>query len=181
MQKLLKISDFLSRVCQWAARFAGLLLLILTALIIYDVIGRKFFNTGSVKLQELEWHLHGAIAMLGFGYAYTQNAHVRIDIFAEKMSNRTKLWFEFWAIVLLLIPGMLILAWYGYAFAERSFIRGEVAPGGLGLSNRWIVKSLVLISAVLTIFGGMAVAIRCLATLRGMRETCFESRGLWTR
>jgi len=181
MKTLLKVSDILSWVCKWAARFAGALLLILTALIMYDVIGRKFFNTGSLKLQELEWHLHGAIAMLCFGYAYTRNAHVRIDIFAGKMSERAKLWLEFWGILLLLIPGMLILAWYGYTFAERSFTRNEVAPGGLGLSHRWIVKSLVPVSAILTIFGGVSVAIRCLATLRGVRETPFESRGLWTR
>ena len=53
---MLALAHILDRICVYAARFAGLLLLILTAVIIYDVIGRKFFNTGSVALHELEWH-----------------------------------------------------------------------------------------------------------------------------
>lgn len=181
MSMMETIAAALSRVCLLAARFAGLLLVILTFVILYDVVGRKFFNTGSVKLQEIEWHLHGAIAVLGFGYAYTRNAHVRIDIFARRMSDRLKIKLELWGILLFLIPGMLILAWYGYNFAERSFLRGEVAPGGLGLSHRWIVKSLVPVSALLTICGGLAVALRCLLVLRGEKDTVFESKGLWTR
>ncbi|WP_424985738.1 TRAP transporter small permease subunit [Microbulbifer sp. S227A] len=166
MQKLLAISDAADALCRMVARLSGYLLLVLTAVILYDVIGRKFFATGSFKLQELEWHLHGAIAMLGFGYAYTRNAHVRIDIFAGLMSARFKLWLEIAGVVLFLIPFMGLVAWFGYEFAERAFARGETSVGGLGLSHRWIIKSVIPVSAVLTIVGGVSVALRCFVTLR---------------
>lgn len=183
MTRVLKISDALSWACLMAARFAGLLLLVLTAVIMYDVIGRKFFATGSFKLQELEWHLHGAVAVLGFGYAYTRNAHVRIDIIARRLSDQLKLRLEFWAIVLFLIPSMAILMWYGVEYTWRAFERGETAPGGLGLSHRWIVKSLVPLSALFAILGGLSVALRCRVALRrpDLLDTPFESTGLWTR
>lgn len=183
MNTVLAFSNVLSWICKIAARFAAILLFVLTAVIIYDVIGRKFFATGSFKLQELEWHLHGAIAVLAFGYAYTRNAHVRIDIFAKHMTARFKLWLEFWAIFLFLAPALILLIWFGYDFAERSFLRSEVSNGGIGLSHRWIIKSTVPLSALLALAGAVSVGLRCLVVLRrpDLLDTPFEEAGLWTR
>ena len=166
METCLTLSRWLALPCRVFAKLAGLLLLVLTGVIIYDVIGRKFFDTGSFVLQELEWHLHGAIAVLAFGYAYLKDQHVRIDIFAGRMSQRTRLRLEFWAIVLFLVPFSALLLWFGGEFAHRAFVRGETAPGGLGLSHRWIIKSAIPLAALLTLCGGVSVAQRCLVALR---------------
>ena len=160
----------LSRWLAWPPRIAGwlcgILLLVLTGVIIYDVIGRKFYDTGSFVLTELEWHLHGAIAVLAFGYAYTRDAHVRIDLLANRLGERLRLRLELGAIVLFLIPFMVLLAWFGLDFATRAFERGEGAPGGLGLPNRWIIKSAIPLSSVLTILAAISVAIRIVVHLR---------------
>ncbi|MEE9429162.1 MAG: TRAP transporter small permease subunit [Paracoccaceae bacterium] len=166
MELLLKISNILVWPTRIFAKATGLLLFVLTAVILYDVIGRKFFATGSFKLQELEWHLHGAIALLGFGYAYTQDFHVRIDVFSQKIPDRVKLWMELFAILAFLIPLMGLLLWFGFEFALRAFVRQETSSGGVGLSHRWIIKSVVPLSALLTIFGGLSVALRCLVVLK---------------
>lgn len=176
---MLKLAHNLERVCVYAARLAGLLLLVLTAVILYDVIGRRYYNTGSVALQELEWHLHGAIAVLGFGYAYTRNAHVRIDIFHQRFSERFKLRLEIAGILLLLTPFLLVIFWYGYDFAYRSFTRGEGSSGGLGLDHRWIIKSAVPLSAFLALCGAWSVLICAVMTLRGARTSPYETSGLW--
>lgn len=178
-----RLAAGLSRVCQGAAMVAGSLLIVLTLVIMYDVVGRNFMATGSFALQELQWHLHGAIAVLAFGYAYTRDAHVRIDVLGDKIPPRLRLWLEFWAVVALMIPFLLVLAWYGYEFAERAFIRGEGSRGGLGLPNRWIIKSAVPVSAILTVMGALSVALRILVVLRrpDLLETPFEKAGLWTR
>ena len=165
MHTCLTLSRWLAAPCRWFAAFCGALLLVLAAVIIYDVVGRRFFATGSFKLQELEWHLHGAIAVLAFGYAYLKDAHVRIDIVADRIGARRRLWLELAAIVLFLIPFMALLLWFGYDFAERSFLRGETSSGGVGLSHRWIIKSAVPLSALLAILGGLSVALRCIVAL----------------
>ena len=166
MQTCLTLSNWFAWPCRLFARFCGLLLLLLTAVIIYDVVGRKFFATGSFKLQELEWHLHGAIAVLAFGYAYLKDQHVRIDIFADRIGARRRMWLELMAIVLFLLPFMALLLWFGYDFAERSYLRGETSNGGVGLSHRWIIKSAVPLAALLTIIGGLSVALRLVVALR---------------
>lgn len=176
---MLTLARLLDRVCVAFARFAGVLLLLLTAVIIYDVIGRRFFNTGSVALQELEWHLHGAIAVLGFGYAYTRNAHVRIDVFHQHFSERLKLVLEIAGIALLLTPFLIGVMWFGYDFALRSFVRGEGSSGGLGLDHRWIIKSTVPLSALLALCGAWSVGLRAIAALRGQTDSAFSSEPLW--
>lgn len=166
MGSLIPLAKALALPCHLFARLAGLLLLVLTVVILYDVIGRRFFATGSFKLQELEWHLHGAIALIACGYAYVKNAHVRVDIFAHKMSERFKIRLELFGVICFLIPFMALLLWFGWEFADRSFVRGESSPGGLGLTNRWIIKSVIPLSALLTILAGLSVALRCIAALR---------------
>ncbi|MCI5042863.1 MAG: TRAP transporter small permease subunit [Donghicola eburneus] len=166
MERLLAVSDGLAAPCRAVARVYGWLLLVLMAVILYDVIGRRFFSTGSFKLQELEWHIHGAIAVLCFGFAYVENAHVRIDLFSKRMTRKTRLWIEILAIALFLIPFMVLLVWYGYDFTMRSFARGEGSPGGVGLPNRWIIKSAIPIGALLTISGGLSVMLRAIVALR---------------
>ena len=177
METCLTLSRWLAMPTRWFAAFAGALLLILAGVIIYDVIGRRFFATGSFKLQELEWHLHGGIAVLGFGYAYLKDAHVRIDIFVEKIGSRRRLWLELFAIALFLIPFMALLLWFGYDFAARSFVRGETSNGGVGLSHRWIIKSAIPLAAVLAILGGLSVGLRCLVALfrPDLRRDPFEA------
>jgi TRAP-type mannitol/chloroaromatic compound transport system permease small subunit len=166
MNTLLRLSDFLAMPCRLAARVCGWLLLVLAAVILYDVIGRRFFSTGSFKLQELEWHIHGTIAVLCFGWTYLADAHVRIDIFSSNMRRNTRLWIEIAAIIAFLIPFMILLTWFGYDFVLRSFLRGEGSPGGIGLSNRWIIKSMIPLGSLLTISGGLAVLFKAIVALR---------------
>ncbi|PJE38090.1 C4-dicarboxylate ABC transporter permease [Pseudooceanicola lipolyticus] len=165
MEQLLRIAEILSVPCRVVARGCGWLLLVLMAVILYDVIGRRFFATGSFKLQELEWHLHGAIAVLCFGWAYICNAHVRIDLFAERLTESARLKIEILAILLFLVPFMLAMTWFSVDFTYRSYIRAEGSPGGVGLPNRWIIKSAIPLGAILTIFGGLAVALRAYVAL----------------
>ncbi|QPC42664.1 TRAP transporter small permease subunit [Kaustia mangrovi] len=166
MKTLLRLSDLMAAPCRIVARGCGWLLVVLMAVILYDVIGRRFFATGSFKLQELEWHLHGAIAVLCFGWAYIENAHVRIDLFSSNMRPATRFRIEIFAIVAFLIPFMALLVWFGTDFTWRAFVRGEGSPGGVGLPDRWIIKSAIPIGAVLTILGGLSVLMRTVVALR---------------
>lgn len=174
-----KLADFFELICIWAARLAGVLLLVLTAVVMYDVVGRQFFNTGSVALSELQWHIHGVIAMVGFGYAYTRDAHVRIDVLSQSFSDRTKMKLEIAGIALLLTPFLVLVTWHGIDFAHRAFVRGEGANGGLGLNQRWIIKSVVPLAAIIALMGAWSVALRMIIALRQGHDIPKQTAGLW--
>ena len=61
--------------------FTAFIVAILVLLVVYDATARYLFSTGSIALQELEWHLFDVIILFGIAYTLRENAHVRVDIF----------------------------------------------------------------------------------------------------
>ena len=82
----------------------GLIWFILAAVIISGVnaILRKAFNIGSNAWLEVQWYLFAAVFMLGAGYAFLKNAHVRIDFVSGRLTPRARNWIDIVGIVVFL-------------------------------------------------------------------------------
>ncbi|NLH94383.1 MAG: TRAP transporter small permease subunit, partial [Candidatus Cloacimonetes bacterium] len=48
-----------------------------------NAIVRKVFNTSSNSLLEIQWYLFAAVFLLGAGYGFLKNSHVRIDFISS--------------------------------------------------------------------------------------------------
>ncbi len=149
------------------ALVAWVTLIPLIAVSVYDMIGRQFFRVGSTALQELEWHFFLTLVMLGLGYAYLRDAHVRIDIVRDHLMPRTRAWVELVGCLLVLIPFCLILIVHGGQFVLNSFATAEGARAALGLPMRWIIKSALPVGGLLLLLAGLSVAVRNAMFLAG--------------
>jgi len=163
---MLKLAHAFAFLPRHAHTFGGWLLFLLALVIGYDVVGRKFFDTGSTLLQEVQWHLHGAALMLGFGATYLRDAHVRVDLLREGFRPRAKIWLEAAGIVLFLIPYIGFLFYFSIDFAHRAWLSGEASVGGGGLSHRWVIKSFLGIGFALLVLAAISVLLRCIHGLR---------------
>ncbi|MHA1564836.1 MAG: TRAP transporter small permease subunit [Alphaproteobacteria bacterium] len=170
MHRLMHISDRLARIVNAVGRTAAWLTLPMMGIIIFDVITRRFLVLGSTKLQEMEWHLHGALFLLTFGFAYLNDAHVRIELARERFSLNTRAWVELFGILLSVIPYSLLILWYGIGFVERSFVQGEVSSALTGLPFRWIIKSFVPVGFLFMFMAGLSILFRCIVVLFGPPE-----------
>lgn len=121
----------------------------LTLASLFDITTRRFLQLGSTPIQELTWHFFFAVVMLGVGYAYLTDSHVRVDILRERLPARTKTRIERALLVTLLIPLSLVLVWFGARMAWLSYAQDEGSRAALGLSSRWIVKSALPLGALL--------------------------------
>ncbi len=73
--------------------------------VFYDVVMRYFFNSGSIAMQEMEWHLFSVIILIGISYTLKEDAHVRVDIVYDRLSSRKKAMIKYvWFICFLLLP-----------------------------------------------------------------------------
>lgn len=158
--KILYFSNRLEQLVRYCGKFGAWLSLPLIFIIIFDVITRRFFILGSTKIQEMEWHLHTAIFLLTLGYAYINNAHVRIEIIREKYSSVLKSIFEILGILLFLIPYTFIIIYYGIDFVSRSYNLNEVSSALTGLSHRWIIKSFIPIGMLMLFFAGLSILVK---------------------
>lgn len=170
MERLFRFSDAVDHVLTWIARVAAWAGVILIGITIFDVVTRRFFVLGSTKLQELEWHFHVILFIFLLGYAYLKDAHVRIDVIREGLSDRTQWWIELLGCLFFLIPYCALVVYFSYDFALRSYMGSETSASATGLTHRWIIKSTIPIGFALLGLAGVAVALRKIAELFGPPE-----------
>jgi len=145
------IIDVVSRKIAWlddGGRLHGL------QVFLVSVFGRMFEST---MLQELEWHFHAALFALVLGYGYIHNAHVRVDLIRENLAFRKKAWLEFLGISFFLIPYCLTIIWFAFGYAQTSYAMNEISASTVGLTHRWLIKSVLLFGLTVALMAGIAV------------------------
>ena len=167
---LLNISSKLENILVGVGKLGAWLSLPLIAIIMFDIISRKFFVLGSTKLQEMEWHLHAALFLLALGYAYLKNSHVRIEVIREGFSTKLKAILEVIGVVLFILPYTGLIIWFGIDFVSRSFGMNEVSSALTGLSHRWIIKSFVPMGMAFLWLAGISVLLRNISYLIGLKN-----------
>jgi TRAP-type mannitol/chloroaromatic compound transport system permease small subunit len=168
---MLALSGAIDTLLARIARAFGWLFFLLVAVILWDVITRKLGfqipGFGSTPIQELEWHLHGALFLFWLGYAYVRNVHVRIDVFTAKPPPRRAAWLELFGIFAFAIPYTLVAVYFAYLFAQTSFLQNESSNAPNGLAYRWIIKSCLFIGLVLLMASVVSVFCRNVVFLFG--------------
>ncbi len=129
------------------------------------VLLRYGFNLNSIQVQESVIYMHGMVFMLGAAYTYAQNEHVRVDIFYQKFSERTRLVVDMVGILLLLLPVMLFIWVMCFRYVESSWAIKEVSNETGGLPYLYLLKSLLLAMPALMIYQGVVEFISKLGLL----------------
>ncbi len=142
---------FLELLIKWVGYLAGFALAALILLVVYDALMRYLFQSGSIALQELEWHLFDVVIMLGIAYTLQRASHVRVDIFYDQYSDRVRHIINIIGAIFFILPFSLMIIYVGFDFVLLSFEQLEASSDPGGLSYRFIVKSLLPIAFVLLI------------------------------
>jgi TRAP-type mannitol/chloroaromatic compound transport system permease small subunit len=171
MDRLLAASRAIEAVLGRIAMAVGWLFLATTAVIVFDVLSRKFGfqipGFGSTRLQELEWHLHAALFSFWIGLGYIRNTHVRIDVALTKANPRTHAWIELLGGIVFAIPYCLIAIYFSADFAWISFVDNEASESANGLPYRWIPKSFLMFGLILLLAAVVSVLLRVIVYLFG--------------
>ena len=147
----------------------GLTWFILAAVVISgtNAILRKVFNIGSNAWLEVQWYLFAAVFMLGAGYAFLKNAHVRIDFISGKLSPQARNWIDIIGIVAL--PDTAVPDADPARLAAVRQLPGttnEMSQNAGGLI-RWPVMLLIPLGMTLLLMQAMSELIKRIAFLRG--------------
>ena len=158
---------------EWFGRTLSWLVLVLTLLVVYDVTMRYVFNSGSIALQEMEWHLFSVIIFLSMAYAQKHNAHVRMDIIYRSrwLSPRMRLWIDMFGTVCLLLPFSVLIIISAWPFVSQAYIHAEGSPDPGGLPLRWIIKACIPLGFLLLILQGVAEFTDKLTTIQNTSAT----------
>lgn len=140
---------------------------LLMLLIVVDVIGRRLLSLPTVSFQEAEWHVHATLFLLTLGGTYLRNGHVRVEILSEKFSDKTRHVVEIIGALVLVLPYLALVLWFSTQFAWAAFLSGEGSSAAEGLGQRWIIKSVMPIGALVLAMATVVVVMRSARGLRG--------------
>ena len=152
--------------------------LVLAAVLISagNAIVRKAFSIGSNSLLEIQWYLFAAVFMLGGGYAFLRNVHVRIDFVSSKLSKRTNTIIDILGIVIFLIPLCLILIHLSWPLFVSALTSGEMSSNAGGLI-RWPVMMLIPLGFGLLLLQAFSELTKRFAYLKGLIPEPFSVEG----
>ena len=168
----------------------GVATILLVLLTVQQVLARYFFQASSIAIQELLWHLFGLVFLFSASATFSQDRHVRVDIFYSRLGEVNKAWVNLLGTILFMIPSMAVLFWFGYQdvlqarsfssdlmnsseqsnFIVTFFLQGEGSPDPGGLPARWIVKSFLPISALMLMIQGLFSLTSDLASILRRKE-----------
>ena len=162
------LSTFIHHQNRFQNRFGNLVawgsltLVLITALV---VVLRYGFNTGSIAMQESIMYNHAILFMLGIAYTYTHDQHVRVDVFYSRFSARKKAWVNLLGTLLFTLPAMGFIIWSGWDYVANSWQIGETSAEAGGLEYLYLLKSLILIMALLMALQALSIIANSYLTL----------------
>ncbi|WP_415406110.1 TRAP transporter large permease subunit [Sulfurovum sp. CS9] len=159
MQQL-QFSYYLDRISKYSGLFAAILVVVLSFLVAYDAGMRYLFSAGSIALQEVEWHLFDVIFLLGLTYALKHDKHVRVDIFFERYSQNTRMIVQILSMLLLVLPFSLLFLNDAFDMTMQSYLQNEVSSDPGGLTHRWLIKAMLVLSFVLLILQAVSEILK---------------------
>jgi len=154
-----RINGGIGRVCAWLCLFVVLVQFAVVVL-------RYALGIGSIWLTESIIYAHAAMFMLAAAWTLREGGHVRVDVFYDHASPRTKAWVDLGGALLLLLPFMLVLLWFALPYVFRSWMILERSRETSGLPAVFLLKTLIPLFALMMALQGAAQAIRAAELLR---------------
>ncbi|MFA7428774.1 MAG: TRAP transporter small permease subunit [Rhodospirillaceae bacterium] len=129
------------------------------------VVMRYVFSAGAVWMQDLYVWMNGIMFTGIAGFTLLKNGHVRVDIFYRKATTQFKAWVDFIGFFIFITPFSGVLLYWCWPYVERSwrFMEGSRNIGGM--PGLYIVKSFILVFAVVIFLQGLAMALRSILVL----------------
>lgn len=158
LRSLDRVRSVIDRVLELVAHTAVWAFPVLVAVTMLDVVTRKFGlrvpGLGSVRLQELEWHIQAVLFSAWLGFGYVRNVHVRVDAISAMFSPRLRAVIEVLGCIFFAGLYLYVVMPFSWDFFTTSLSQGESSSSPSGLGHRWIIKAVLFAS-----FEGLLLAV----------------------
>ena len=166
MTPLLSLSRLIDGMTNIIGRTMLWYLLATTLISASNAIIRKVFNISSNDFLEIQWYLFAAVFMLGSGYAFLKNAHVRIDFISSKFSARGRNIVDVIGIIVFVFPLCYLMVKLSWPVFENAWVSGEMSSNAGGLV-RWPVYGVIPLGFVILAIQAVSELIKRVAFLTG--------------
>ena len=143
------LSTFLNTINKYAGYLCALIVVLMVINVFLVVILRYLFGISFIWMQETYVWMHAYIFMIGAGFTYLNDDHVRIDIIYRNSSKLYKSIVDLVGNIFLLLPFLYLIWSYSFPFVYKSWQMNEVSREAGGLTMIYLLKLAILIFAFL--------------------------------
>jgi TRAP-type mannitol/chloroaromatic compound transport system permease small subunit len=161
--RFLRWIDVLS---EYTGRFAGYLIIILVAVVCYDVLMRYLFNNPTTWAYDTALHLYSISFLIGGAWVLKMKAHIKVDVIYNALSPRTRAIINLVVYIVLLLPLCYFIVKDGAAYTITSYKLGEVSRSSPLHEPVWPLKAFIPISFLFLGLQGVVELIRDLASIK---------------
>jgi TRAP-type mannitol/chloroaromatic compound transport system permease small subunit len=158
-----RFCDFIDRINIGIGKISSFLILILVAIVMYEVVSRYLFNAPTQWSNELSQYLLTGVVMLGGAYCLAEKEHVRVDIIHRMFSDRFQAWIEIFTF-LLVLTFVTAIVWKGGEASYDAFIHDRRS---MSIMEMPLFPSMVLVPVGAFLLGlqSLAGALRAVLQL----------------
>ena len=146
---LINLSSAISYINKIAGFICSILVVLMSLNVFLVVVLRYLFGISFIWMQETYVWMHAYIFMLGAGFTYLSDDHVRIDIIYRSSSKLYKSLVDSIGIIFLLFPFLYIIWNYSYPFVYKSWQMNEISREAGGLGMLYLLKLAILLFVIL--------------------------------
>jgi C4-dicarboxylate transporter DctQ subunit len=128
---------WVAAVNRWFLAAAALLVLLMVAIILFDVISRSFFNAPTVWAFDIVRFALLYTTFLGLAPALERGSHVVVDMFDPILPRAIRPAIPFVASGLTLAFGATLL-WHITLLAQEAFADGRIAQATIAVPEMWV-------------------------------------------
>ena len=146
---LKNLSSTISYINKIAGFICSIIVVLMSLNVFLVVVLRYLFGISFIWMQETYVWMHAYIFMLGAGFTYLNDDHVRIDIIYRSSSKIYKTIVDLVGIIFFLIPLLYIIWIFSYPFVYKSWQMNEISREAGGLSMLYLLKFAILLFVIL--------------------------------
>ena len=140
-----------------------------------NALARYTFNASSNAWLELQWYMFSTIFFLCAAYTLRCNEHIRIDIVASRLSQRTRDWIDICGHMLFLLPLCVLMLYESWPYFITSWVNNEVSANAGGLI-RWPARLLIVIGFAMLLLQWFSELVKRIAAMRGLIPEPYDTK-----
>ena len=171
MTFLIRLAKIMDTINKAVGYLCGLFAVLMVLVVFTVVVLRYGFGISFIWMQESYVWLHAFIFMLGAGFTYLSNEHVRIDVFYRDASNKYKSIVDILGNIILVFPFLYIIWKYSFTFVTRSFQISEISREVGGLPALYVLKSATLFFCIFLFIQSISNIIKSINNISERNDT----------
>jgi TRAP-type mannitol/chloroaromatic compound transport system permease small subunit len=165
MNRFLKAVDWVS---ETSGKGVSFLILLLTAVVLYEIIARYIFNSPTIWAHEVAQMIFGTYVILMGAYVLKHGSHVNVESLYNRFSPRMRALLDLftWSLFFLFCG---LIFWKGAGMAWDSFLVRETGPTSFA-PPIYPFKAMIPLGALLILLQGSAKYLRAILLIASGKE-----------